>query len=112
MKSGIKISITIKFQDGSIGTIHYFANGNKMVPKERLEVFSGGKIFQLNNYKILKGYGSASFRRKKLWTQDKGHSTCIKSFINAVEEDRSAPISMDELFEVTKTSFDIMDNLK
>jgi len=107
-----KVTITIKFKDGSVGTIHYFANGHKTVPKERLEVFSSGKIFQLNNYKILKGYGIANFRQSKLWTQDKGHHKCIQSFINAVLEDGMPPITMDELFEVTQTSFEIMDNLK
>ncbi|NQT97413.1 MAG: zinc-binding dehydrogenase [Candidatus Marinimicrobia bacterium] len=107
-----KVSISIKFQDGSIGTIHYFANGHKTVPKERLEVFSSGKIFQLNNYKILKGFGSPGFRHKKMWTQDKGHRACIQAFIDTVKEDKPAPIPLEELFEVTKTSFKIMENLK
>ena len=33
------LSVTLNFADGSLGTIHYFANGNKAFPKERLEIF-------------------------------------------------------------------------
>ena len=30
-----KATITLRFEDGSIGTVHYFANGHKSFPKER-----------------------------------------------------------------------------
>ena len=48
-----KASITLRFEDGSIGAIHYLANGHKSFPKERLEVFAGGRILQLDNYRKL-----------------------------------------------------------
>ena len=44
------VTINLKLKDGSIGTIHYFANGSKAFPKERLEIFSSGKILQLDNF--------------------------------------------------------------
>ena len=48
MKSSVPDTVTISptFSDGSIGTIHYFANGNKTVPKERLEVYCENRIPQ------------------------------------------------------------------
>ena len=47
MKSNSKdtLSIGLKFEDGSIGMINYFANGPKSLPKERLEIFSQGEHF-------------------------------------------------------------------
>ena len=33
------VSFTMSFEDGSIGTIHYWSNGSPLLPKERLEVF-------------------------------------------------------------------------
>ena len=53
MDSEIKdtVSISLKFFDGSIGTINYFSNGTNLVSKERLEVFVGNKILHLDNYK-------------------------------------------------------------
>ena len=60
-----KILMTIArflvFNDGSMGTIHYFANGNKSFPKERVEVFCDGSILKLDNFKKLKGYGWSGF---------------------------------------------------
>ena len=75
LQSGVKdtASIQLAFGDGSIGTIHYFANGNKGFPKERLEVFCGGKILQMDNFKMLRGWGWKGFKKMKLWRQDKGH---------------------------------------
>lgn len=47
----------MKFADGSIGTIHYFANVAKAFPKDRLEVFSEGRVLQLDNYRGLTVFG-------------------------------------------------------
>ena len=47
-----KVSITLSFSDGSFGTIHYFANGGKAFPKERIEVFCRDAVLQMNNYRV------------------------------------------------------------
>ena len=51
------VSIDLSFADGSIGIIHYFSNGSKAFPKERLEVFATGRILHLENFRKLTGYG-------------------------------------------------------
>ena len=50
----------MNFEDGSIGTINYFTNGAKSFPKEKLEVFCGGSILELNNFKSLKDMAGKS----------------------------------------------------
>ncbi len=52
-----KATITLEFADGSFGSVHYLANGHRSLPKERLEVFCGGRVLQLNNFRKLRGYG-------------------------------------------------------
>ncbi|WP_278389160.1 bi-domain-containing oxidoreductase, partial [Idiomarina abyssalis] len=52
-----KASITLGFADGSLATIHYFSNGANSFPKERVEVFTAGRVLQLDNFRKLKGYG-------------------------------------------------------
>lgn len=104
-----KMTITLAFADGSIGTIHYFANGHKSFPKERVEVFCAGKILTLDNFKTLKGYGWSNFRKMKLWNQDKGHKDGVQAFIDAIEKKLPPPIPVNEIFEVTRVTFDIMD---
>ena len=53
---------SLRFVDGSIGTVHYFANGSKAFPKERLEVFAAGKVLRLDNYRKLQAWGIPWFQ--------------------------------------------------
>jgi predicted dehydrogenase/threonine dehydrogenase-like Zn-dependent dehydrogenase len=107
-----KVSFTLGFQDGSVGTVHYLANGHKSFPKERLEVFCAGRILQLNNFRQLRGYGWPGFKKMNLWRQDKGNAACAAAFVNAVREGLPSPIPFDELVEVTRVSFDIIDAIR
>lgn len=102
------VSIQLQFMDGSIGTIHYFANGSKIFPKERLEVFASGRVLQLDNFRKLTGYGWPGFKNLNLWRQDKGQRSCAKAFINAITQKSSSPIPAEELFEVARVSIEIL----
>ena len=101
------VTISLKFGDGSIGTVHYFANGTKAFPKERLEVFAAGRVLQLDNYRKLTGFGWPGFSKMNLWRQDKGQKSCAKAFADAVSIGRMAPIPIDELLEVSRVSIEI-----
>ncbi|MCS1411968.1 MAG: Inositol 2-dehydrogenase [Verrucomicrobia subdivision 3 bacterium] len=105
--SGPRDTITIQlgFRDGSIGAVHYFSNGNKGFPKERLEVFCGGKILSLDNFRRLSGFGWSGFSRMNLWKLDKGHAAEMRALVEAVKKGESAPIPFDEIVEVTRASF-------
>jgi predicted dehydrogenase len=59
------VSLQLGFVDGSIGTVHYFANGTKAFPKERLEVFAADRVLQLDNYRKLTGYGWPGFQKNE-----------------------------------------------
>jgi len=102
-----KITFTMTFADGSFGTVHYLANGHKSFPKERIEVFCGGKILALDNFRVLKGYGWPGFKTVRLLRQDKGHSAEVQKFIEAIKEGKESPILAEEIFEVTRVSFEI-----
>ncbi len=106
-----KVTFTLLFENGSLGTVHYLANGDKSFPKERLEVFCGGRILQLDNFRKLRGFGWPGFKKMNLTRQDKGNSACAQEFIQAVKDGLASPIGFDELMEVTRISFDIMDLL-
>lgn len=102
--SGDTVTISLRFADGSIGAIHYFANGSKAFPKERLEVFAAGRVLQLDNFRTLRGYGWPGFRRMRLWRQDKGQRACAAAFIAAVAAGGPPPIPLDEILEVAKVT--------
>ena len=105
------VTITIKFNDGSFGTIHYFSNGSNGYPKETINVFVGGKILNLNNFRVLKGFGWKTFKRMRTWTQDKGQNNCVKGFLNDINQNK-ATIPFDELYEVALCSIDVAENLR
>lgn len=107
-----KAIISITFEDGSIGSIHYFANGGKSFPKERIEVFCDDAVLQLDNFRKLTGFGWKGFNKMNLWSQDKGQSTCSKAFIDAVKQGGQSPIPLDEIFEVARVSVDIAEQLR
>lgn len=106
-KTSDTVSIMLDFADGSIGTIHYLANGSKAFPKERLEVFSGGRVLQLDNFRSLTGFGWQGFGKMKSWRQDKGQKACAAAFIKAVSAGAPAPIAYDELIEVNRVTLDL-----
>lgn len=97
-------SLHLTFGDGSLGTIHYLSNGNKSFPKERLEIFAGGRVLQLDNFRRLAGYGWPSFSQMVLWRQDKGQTACVSSFVAAVVNGAPSPIPFDELLDVARST--------
>jgi len=105
------VSLQLSFADGSIGTIHYFANGSKAFPKERLEVFNGGRVLQLDNFRKLTGFGWPGFSKMNLWRQDKGQMACTRAFVKAVVQGGGAPISAEEAFEVTRISIELANGI-
>jgi predicted dehydrogenase/threonine dehydrogenase-like Zn-dependent dehydrogenase len=96
------VAITLRFADGSVGSIHYLANGHRAVPKERVEVFCAGRVLQLDNFRRLRGYGWPGFSRLNLWRQDKGQRALVQAFVDAMRTGAGAPIPFQELIEVSR----------
>ena len=104
---GDTMSLQLGFADGSIGTVHYFANGCKSFPKERLEVFAAGRVLQMDNFRKLRGFGWPRFSKSNLWSQNKGQRACAAAFIHAIRDGTIAPIPFAEIVEVTRVSIDL-----
>ncbi len=104
-------TISLRFSDGSAGAVHYLSSGHRSFPKERLEVFCGGRVLQLDNFRTLRGFGWPGFKVMRLWRQDKGQRACVEAFVTAVREGKASPIPLDELLEVTRTAFEIERDL-
>jgi predicted dehydrogenase/threonine dehydrogenase-like Zn-dependent dehydrogenase len=101
------ITVSMSFSDGSVGTVHYFANGSKVFPKERLEVFTSGRVLQLDNFRKLTGFGWPGFKKMNLWRQDKGQKACAAALVQALEQGSDAPIPIEEILEVARFSIRI-----
>src|SRR5690606_10154158 len=99
-----KATILLEFADGSVGAVHYLANGHKSFPKERLEVFCAGRVLQLDNFRKLRGWGWPGFKGMRSWRQDKGQAECVAAFMRAIREGGAAPIAFEEILETSRVS--------
>ena len=104
-----KMSILLSFADGSVGTVHYFANGSKRFPKETLEVFSDGRVLRLENFRRTRGYGFKGFSKLKTRRQDKGHAAEIAQFIQRIEQGGAPLIPFEEIANVTQASLSAVE---
>ena len=107
-----KASITLSFADGSFSTILYLANGGSAFPKERIEVFCDDAVLQMDNYRVLTGYGWSGFEKMKLLKQDKGQKACVKAFVNSIREGKDTPISYAETMESSRISIKVANLLR
>lgn len=103
------VNISIKFRNGSIGTISYFANGCSLVSKEYLEVYSYGTTAIVDDFKVLTVDGK---KVTKLSTQDKGQKDQITSFLSSLSNGGDAVIPVDEIFASTLATLKVLESLK
>jgi predicted dehydrogenase/threonine dehydrogenase-like Zn-dependent dehydrogenase len=106
------VLITVKFKDGSVGTITYLANGDVSLPKERLEISSTGRTAVIDNFQFLSLYQNGKKREFKLSSIDKGHRAEVHEFLTAIGEGKSSPIPLSSLVATTRATFKIMESLQ
>lgn len=104
------VVIQLRFADGSVGSIQYLANGHRGFPKERLEVFQAGRIFQLDNFRKLTTHGVRLNSGLSNLRQDKGQANCVRAFIDAVKLGQASPIRFDELIEVARVTISLAES--
>lgn len=106
------INISICFKNGSIGTISYFANGSRELPKEYLEVYASGTTAVLEDYKKLKIYSKGKVKSYKLFNQNKGQREMLETFISELNKSGNSSIPMDEIFTVTRATFRVIQSIQ
>ncbi len=104
------ISITIEYDDGTVATILYIANGDKTLPKEEMQVFSAGKTAIMKNFTELELW-SGSGKPKIISGQGKGHKEEVEAFLNAIKSGSASPIPFDSILATTLVTFAIRESL-
>jgi predicted dehydrogenase len=106
------VIVTIKYADGSLGTISYMANGDASVPKEYIEIFSSGRTAIIDNFQYLSLHAKGVLSRQSTKTIQKGHREEIEAFLKTVKERKESPISFESLYTTTRTTFKIQESLR
>jgi predicted dehydrogenase/threonine dehydrogenase-like Zn-dependent dehydrogenase len=107
------LHITLQFENGSVGTITYLANGDKSVPKERVEVFAAGSVAVLDDFRSLEltREGKRDRITSKL-RQDKGHRGEWEAFTDAIRTGAASPIPFRDIVATTLATFRALDSAR
>ena len=106
------VEMTFAFPDGSIGVVSYLANGDKSFPKERVEVFTNGRIAVLDDFRKLEVvYNGKRKTYQSRMKQDKGHKAEWDVFSQAVINGSDPPIPYEQILGVTRATFKVLESL-
>ncbi len=105
------VSMTFTFPDGSIGVIDYLANGDRSVPKERVEVFGGGRVAVLDDFRRLELVEKGA-RKEHRGVQDKGWQDEWVAFARAISTGGEPPIPYAQLIGVTRATFAVVESIR
>lgn len=105
------LNINLKFVNGSIANISYFSNGNKMMPKELIEVLSNDTSIVIDDFKKMIIYGK-KVKNVKYKGQDKGHGQELIEYFNAIRNGTACPIPFEESHHSTFATFKILQSIK
>jgi predicted dehydrogenase/threonine dehydrogenase-like Zn-dependent dehydrogenase len=101
---------TIGYADGSVCTLTYTALGHRDHPKERLDVYAGGRVYSLDDYKSLSVAGGDGGWRST--TVRKGHVEELQALARALREGGPWPISLEQQLQATRISFAVERQLR
>jgi predicted dehydrogenase/threonine dehydrogenase-like Zn-dependent dehydrogenase len=102
---------TVRYRDGSVCTLLYTALGARDFPKEAMEIYVDGKVVTLEDYRSLEIYG-AKGAGMRTTLQDKGHQAELEAFHRVATGQAEAPMTLEEMVEVTELSLDLRDQIR
>jgi predicted dehydrogenase/threonine dehydrogenase-like Zn-dependent dehydrogenase len=106
------VLITLRLADGSNGSIAYLAEGDRALPKERIEIFGGGKSFVIDDFRSAGAWQNGRETTIKLRGQDKGQKDEVRAVCAVVREGGPAPIALDDLATTTRATFRVLESLR
>lgn len=102
---------TMRFKDGSIGTLTYTALGSTDFPKEAMEVYVDGSVYSLDDYRSLKVVGPRK-ELVELRKADKGQKTQLKAFATAIIGGGEWPIPLWQQVQATRIALKVEEAIR
>jgi predicted dehydrogenase len=107
------VVVNLTFENGSIGSISYIAEGDKAFGKERVEVFGGGRVAVLDDFRTLELVKDGRRTTKKsTLRQDKGHIAEWQAFSRSIRQGGASPIPFREIVAGTEATLAITESLR
>lgn len=105
------VSMSFEFPDGSVGVVDYLSNGDSSLAKERLDVFCGGKVAQLDDFRRLETR-QAGVRKQTRAAQDKGWTQEWRAFSRAIRDGSEPPIPYEQLLGVSRAMLGAVQSMR
>jgi predicted dehydrogenase/threonine dehydrogenase-like Zn-dependent dehydrogenase len=104
--------VNLSFANRAHGTVSYLIDGDRSYSKERLEVFGGGSVAILDDFRRLEviRHGKKKIIRSRL-RQDKGHRGEWEAFASAIRTGGESPIPFSEIVATTLTTLRAVQSL-
>jgi polar amino acid transport system substrate-binding protein len=106
------VLVTLRFADGSNGSIAYLGEGDRALAKERVEIFGAGRSFVIDDFRRGIGYKDGREEQTTLRAQDKGQLDEVRALCESILKRDAAPITLEELAVTSLTTFRILDSLR
>jgi predicted dehydrogenase/threonine dehydrogenase-like Zn-dependent dehydrogenase len=105
------VQVTIRFQNGSNGSITYVTAGNSRYPKETLDVAAGGRSARFDNFrKATVWSGRRQNTMRSRGGQDKGQRAELTQFVQAVRTGAPMPIPVESLVATTRATIAVRES--
>jgi predicted dehydrogenase len=105
-------SLTLRYADGTVATLHYTANGDRALPKEQLEIFCQGRAAVLRDFRELRLYAGGKEKIRRYPGQDKGHRAEMSAWLDALEKGLSEPVPFAQSLAVSRLTFATLRSLR
>jgi polar amino acid transport system substrate-binding protein len=86
------VQVSLRFADGSVGSVEYFDVADASLPKEQIEVFGGGKHLVVTDFR------------------DKGQAEEVRRFVEAVKTGGPMSIPFEEIIASKRATLAILES--
>ena len=112
LQNDSNVIVSIDFKDGSRGSINYVTSGPSSIPKEYLEILGDNKGAIIDNFRRFQLYDKNSKKTSRIFSNDKGHYQELASFVNAIFNNTTPPIPLEDSLITTLSTLKILDSLE
>lgn len=105
-------TIVARLEDGAQVTVVYAAGGDRGIPKERIEIFGGGRAAVVDDFRTVTLAKGGRGRTYRLGARDKGHEAAVLHFLDAVRAGGPVPIPLSQILNVSAAALCAVASLK
>jgi polar amino acid transport system substrate-binding protein len=103
------VTASLRFADGSVGTLVYATTGDAAAGKERLEVHGAGVSAELRDFRRLRVACDGRTRTRRVGP-GKGHREEVSRFLDAVRTGRPSPVPFGQAAWSTRATLAILES--